>query len=295
MPPVSIARRENLGLLIGFVGVVCFAGTLPAMRLAVPYLDPWFLTAARALLAGIAAVGILLATRKRIPPRQQWGEFATASACLVYGFPLFSAIAMETVPAAHGGVVLGILPLATAVAAAIVTGERPSVGFWLAAAAGAGIVAAFSLRNGGGGLVAGDLWLLLAVISAGVGYTYGGKLTADRPGWEVIAWQLVMSLPIALPATIWLWPANAAAAPAVAWGALIYVAFVSQLIGFFFWNAGLALGGIARVGQMQLLQPFVIVLMAALVNGEPIELATLAFAAAVTATVMIGRRMRIAR
>jgi drug/metabolite transporter (DMT)-like permease len=289
------APRENLGLVLGFLGVVCFAGTLPATRLATPYLDPWFLTVARALIAGIVGVIMLAAARKRVPPRAQWIEYAIASACLVYGFPLFSAIAMTTVPAAHGGVVLGILPLVTAMAAVVVARERPSIGFWIAGAVGTAIVVAFSLRNGGGALVAGDLWLLLAVLSAGVGYTYGGKLTADRPGWEVIAWQLVLSLPFALPATIWLWPANAAAIPTQAWVALLYTAFFSQLIGFFFWNAGLALGGIARVGQMQLLQPFLIVLMAAVVNGEPIELVTLAFAAAVIATVAIGRRMRIAR
>lgn len=289
------APRENLGLVLGFLAVVCFAGTLPATRLATPFLDPWLLTVARALIAGVVGVIMLVAARKRVPPRRQWIEYAIASACLVYGFPLFSAIAMTTVPAAHGGVVLGILPLVTAMAAVVVARERPSIGFWLAGAAGTAIVVAFSLRHGGGAAVAGDLWLLLAVLSAGVGYTYGGKLSADRPGWEVIAWQLVLSLPFALPATIWLWPANVSAVPTHAWMALLYTAFFSQLIGFFFWNAGLALGGIARVGQMQLLQPFLIVLMAATVNGEPIELVTLAFAATVIATVAIGRRMRIAR
>jgi len=280
-------------MLVGLVGVVCFAGTLPAMRLAVPHLDPWFLTAARATIAGLIAVVMLLAMKRRPPPREQWAEFAIASACLVFGFPLFSAIAMVTVPASNGGVILGILPLATAAAAALVARERPSPGFWIAAAVGTAIVIAFALRQGGGAVSAGDVLLLLAVVSAGLGYTYGGKLSTFYAGWEVIAWQLVLSLPIAIPMTILLWPANASAVPVPAWGALVYVALFSQLIGFFFWNAGLALGGIARVGQMQLLQPFVIVLMAALVNAEPIQTETLGFAAAVIITVAIGRRMRI--
>ena len=280
-------------MLVGLVGVVCFAGTLPAMRLAVPHLDPWFLTAARATIAGLIAVAMLVAMKRRPPPREQWTEFAIASACLVFGFPLFSAIAMVTVPASNGGVILGILPLATAAAAALVARERPSRGFWIAAAVGTAIVIAFALRQGGGAVSAGDLLLLLAVVSAGLGYTYGGKLSTSYAGWEVIAWQLVLSLPIAIPMTILLWPANASAVPVPAWGALVYVALFSQLIGFFFWNAGLALGGIARVGQMQLLQPFVIVLMAALVNAEPIQTETLGFAAAVIITVAIGRRMRI--
>jgi drug/metabolite transporter (DMT)-like permease len=295
MIPAPTARRETLGILVGFVGVICFAGTLPAMRLAVPHLDPWFLTAARAAVAGLVAVAMLTAMKRRPPRREQWREFAIASACLVYGFPLFSAIAMVTVPASNGGVILGILPLATAAAAALVARERPSAGFWIAAAIGTAIVIAFALRQGDGALSFGDILLLLAVVSAGFGYTYGGKLSASYAGWEVIAWQLVLSLPIAIPALILLWPGNASAVPAPAWGALVYVALFSQLIGFFFWNAGLALGGIARVGQIQLLQPFVIVLMAAVVNFEPITLETLGFAAAVILTVAVGRRMRVAR
>ncbi|MCC7345969.1 MAG: DMT family transporter [Variibacter sp.] len=296
MPAERSTTQETLGLLLGVIGVVCFAGTLPATRLATPALDPWFLTVARAAFAGLIALALVVLLRRRPPPLRQWGEFAVASACLVYGFPLFTALAMVTVPAAHGGVVLGILPLATAAAAAVITGERPSLGFWLAAAAGAAVVVAFSLRRGGGEtLVVGDLWLLAAVASAGIGYTYGGKLTFARPGWEVIAWQLVLSLPIALPATWWLWPAHPAAVPAEAWAGLAYVTLVSQLLGFVFWNAGLALGGISRVGQMQLLQPFFIVLIAAVINHEQIDAETLGFAAAVVAAVMIGRRMRVTR
>jgi drug/metabolite transporter (DMT)-like permease len=295
MPSARAVSRENLGLLLGFVGMVLFAGTLPATRLAVPHLDPWFLTVARAAIAGLAAIAILAATRRRWPLRAHWGELVIASAALVYGFPLFTALAMQTAPAAHGGVVLGVLPLATALTAALVAGERPSLGFWIAGAVAAALVTAFALRHGGGGLVVGDFWLLAAIASAAVGYTYAGKLSSQMPGWEVIAWALVPSLPIALAATVATWPANAAATAPIAWAGLLYVAFISQLIGFFFWNAGLAIGGIARVSQMQSLQPFVIVLMAATVNGENADLTTLLFAAAVVVAVMIGRRTRVAR
>ena len=196
VPPPSPVRRETLGMAVGFVGVVCFAGTLPAMRLAVPYLDPWFLTSARAAIAGVIASVALLVMRRRPPPLAQWHAFAIASACLVWGFPLFSAIAMVTVPASNGGVILGILPLGTAIAAAFVVGERPSSGFWLAAAAGTAIVIAFSLRQNSGGLTLGDVLLLLTVVAGSVGYAYGGKLSVSSSGWGAIAWPLVLSLPI---------------------------------------------------------------------------------------------------
>lgn len=285
--------RSSLGLVLGFVGTVGFAGTLPANRIAVMALDPWFITVARAALAGALAVALLVSTQRRAPACAAWPALALASACLVIGFPLFSALAMQSVPASHGGVVLGVLPLATAAAATVLAGERPSVGFWVAALAGAALVIGFALRQGGGSFVVGDLWLAAAIVSAGIGYTTSGKLARTMPGWEVICWLLAPALPFAFAATIALWPADAARAPAAAWTALLYVALVSQFVAFFFWNAGLAIGGIARVGQVQLLQPFVIVALAYLVNGEAIGAETLVFAAAVVATVVVGARMRV--
>lgn len=285
--------RPSLGLLLGLIGMVGFAGTLPANRIAVASLDPWFITVARAGLAGALAVIVLAATRRRAPPREQWAALTLASLCLVVGFPLFSALAMQSVPAAHGGVVLGILPLVTAAAATTLAGEQPSAGFWIAAALGAVLVVAFALRQGAGAFAIGDLWLAATILSGGVGYTMSGKLARTMPGWEVICWLLAPALPLTLAATALLWPADAAHVPAAAWTALAYVALVSQFVAFFFWNAGLAVGGIARVGQVQLLQPFVIVALAYVVNGEAIGAETLAFAAAVVATVIIGARMRV--
>ena len=219
-----------------------------------------------------------------------------AAICTVVGFPLFAALAMMTVPAAHGGVVLGILPLATAAAAAIFAHERPSLGFWLASAAGAIIVLIFIFRRSRSIIFsAGDLFLLGTVAAGALGYTFSGRLAARMPGWEVISWQVVIFLPLAAVTTFALWPADIASVPIWSWAGLGYVGFVSQYTAFFVFNAALAIGGIARVGQVMLLQPFAIVALALPVNGEPINVETILFAAAVVATVLIGQRMRVVR
>jgi drug/metabolite transporter (DMT)-like permease len=287
---------KKLGLLLAFIGMCLFAGTLPATRLAVSGFDPWFLTVARAAIAGSAGLIVLLILRRRVPPRSLWLELIVAALCTVVGFPLFAALAMMTVPAAHGGVVLGILPLATAAAAAVFAHERPSLGFWLASALGAIIVLTFMLRrNEGETFSAGDLFLLGTVASGALGYTFSGRLAARMPGWEVISWQVVIFFPLAALATVALRPADIASVSISSWAGLGYVGLVSQYTAFFVFNAALAIGGIARVGQVMLLQPFVIVALASPVNGEPISVETILFAAAVVATVLIGQRMRVAR
>ena len=288
--------HKNFGLLLGFLGMCLFAGTLPATRLALSGFDPLFLTVARAALAGSVGLIVLIARRRRVPSRSLWLEMFGAALCTVIGFPLFAALAMMTVPAAHGGVVLGILPLVTAAAATVFAHERPSPGFWLASVLGALIVVTFMLRrNGGMTFSAGDLFLLGAVLSGALGYTFSGRLATLMPGWEVISWQVVIFLPLAAAATFVLWPADIATAPISSWIGLGYVGLVSQYTAFFVFNAGLAIGGIARVGQVMLLQPFMIVALALPVNGEAIDVETILFAAAVVATVLIGQRMRVTR
>jgi drug/metabolite transporter (DMT)-like permease len=290
------ASREKLGLLLGFFGMCLFAGTLPATRLAIVGLDPLFLTVARAALAGCAGLVVLLLTRRAVPPRSLWLEMCAAAFCTVLVFPLLAALAMMTVPAAHGGVVFGILPLATAAAATIFTHERPSGGFWLASAAGTIIVLTFVFRRSGGETIsAGDLFLLGTIVAAAVGYTLSGRLTAHMAGWEVISWQVVIFLPLAALATFVLWPADIASVPIPSWVGLGYVGLVSQYTAFFVFNAAMAIGGIARIGQIMLLQPFMIVALALPVNGEPINIETILFAAAVVATVLIAQRMGVAR
>lgn len=276
--------------------MVLFAGTLPATRLAVGSIDPLFLSAGRATIAGCAGLATLAATRRRLPAPGQWRELVLAGLCTIIGFPVLMALAMVTVPAAHGGVVLGILPLTTAAAAALIANERPSLGFWLASAAGAGIVIAFVLSHGnGGGFSLGDLFLIGTVIAGGFGYTLSGRLSRHLPGWEVISWQVALFLPLSALAAFLLWPDNLASVPWQGWAGLAYVGVVSQFLSFFVFNAAMALGGVARVGQVMLLQPFVIVAMAWPVDGEPIEPSTMAYAAAVVLVVVIGQRMRVRR
>jgi drug/metabolite transporter (DMT)-like permease len=288
--------REKLGLVLGVAGVLLFGGTLPATRLTVAAIDPLFLTAARATIAGCTALALLTVLRRPLPPRQLWRDIFLAGLCTIVLFPALMALAMVTVPAAHGGVVLGILPLATVAAATIVTHERPSAGFWLASVAGAVVVLVFVLRHDEArGFSAGSLFLLGTVVAGGFGYALSGRLSLRMPGWEAISWQVVLYLPLSALLAILLMPSSFVDVPLQAWAGLTYVSFISMYFAFFVFNAAMAMGGVARVGQLMLLQPFVIAALAALVNGEPLEVATLGYAAAVVATVVIGQRMRVTR
>jgi drug/metabolite transporter (DMT)-like permease len=206
------------------------------------------------------------------------------------------ALAMQHVPSSHGGVVLGILPLATAAAAALVTHERPSLGFWLASAAGAIIVLVFMVRQSGAyTLQPGDLYLLGTVGAGAFGYALSGRLSMQRPGWEVISWQVALFLPLSLITTFALWPPGIERVPVSAWAGLAYVSFISQFFAFFVFNAAMAMGGVARIGQLMLLQPFVIVALSVPVNGEQFDLSTLLYAAAVVTVVLVGQRMGVSR
>ena len=291
----SLPSRERIGLLLGLVGVAIFGGTLPATRIAVSAIDPLALTALRTAIAGLASLTLLLVLRRPWPPRRLWPQLAIAMVCVSVGFPFLMALAVTTVDASHGGVVMGILPIATALVAIAITHERPQPLFWIASVAGAALVVGFALRQGGGALSAGDALLFAAVAVAAIGYALSGKLTAAMPGWEVISWVLVLALPVSLPATALTMPADLAQLPVRPWLALLYVALFSQWIGFFAWNAGMAIGGIARVSQVQLLQPFITFALAALFNGETITPQIVLFAAAVVATVAVSSRTRAPR
>jgi drug/metabolite transporter (DMT)-like permease len=290
------ANRQNLGLLLGVLGVAVFAGSLPASRIAVTEVDPYFLTAMRATLAGLGGLAMLAFTRRNPPPREAWWPLVIVAFAIVLGFPLLSALAMVTVPSAQGGVILGIMPLATTAAAAMIEGERPSAGFWIAAMIGSALVMAFALhRSGGYSLSAGDLFLLAAVVCGGVGYTYSGKLARLMPGWEVISWAVVISLPLSVLALILTWPSDAGAISARVWVAMLYAGLMAQFVGFFLFNAAMGMAGISRIGQIGLLQPFFVVLIAAVVAREPIDPLTILFAVAVVATVAVGTRLRVGR
>ncbi|HXX09329.1 MAG TPA: DMT family transporter [Pseudolabrys sp.] len=288
--------REKFGLVLGVAGVLLFAGTLPATRVAVAAFDPLFLSAARASIAGCAGLLLLVVLRRPVPPHDLWRDLLLAGLCTIIGFPVFMALAMAHVPASHGGVVLGIIPLATAAAAALVAHERPSLGFWLVSAAGATIVLVFMLRRSEASTIeSNDVYLLGTVISGAFGYALSGRLSRTLPGWEVISWQVAAFLPLSLLAAILLAPVNFAGAPAPAWAGLVYVSFISQFFAFFVFNAAMAMGGVARVGQMMLLQPFLIVALSVPVNGERFDASTLLYAAAVVVTVIVGQRMQVTR
>lgn len=301
-PQVQAAPRRadpaSRGLALGLLAVVLFALTLPMTRLAVgdsaaPQLSPAFVTAGRAAAAGLLSVLWLLLVRAPWPARAQWPALAVSALGTVVGFPLGLALALRDVHAAHAAVVTGVLPLATAVAGALVWRQRPSAAFWACALAGCALVLLFAVLQGGGRLVAADGWLLLAVASAAVGYVGGARAAAAMPAEQVICWVLVGSLPLTLPAALAAWPAQPVGA--AAWLGFGYVALFSMWLGFFAWYRALALGGVVRVSQVQLLQPFLALLFAVPLLGEPLEPLTLGFALAVVAVVLVGRRLAVDR
>lgn len=296
--PIAVPHPhdEARGLWLGLLGVLIFALTLPMTRLAVgpaadPQLPPLFVTAGRAALAGLLSIAYLAWTRAPRPRRDQAGAFAVCALGTVVGFPLFLALALREVDAMHAAVITGVLPLGTALAAAIHHRQRPSAGFWACAAAGTALVIGFAAWAGGGRLVAADGWLLLAVACASIGYVAGARLAGQMSAEAVICWVLVLSLPVTLPLTLASWPAHAVRASA--WLGFGYVALFSMWIGFFAWYRALALGGTVRVSQVQLVQPFLALVFAAPILGEPLDVVTVAFALAVIAVVFAGRRMPI--
>ncbi|WP_127088521.1 DMT family transporter [Aquabacter cavernae] len=289
-------RRTVLGLALGLAGVTLFGATVPATRYAVQFVDPTFFTFARATLAGLMAAGMLLARGCQPPWRRglPMGDFVLVALCLMVGFPLLMAHGSVSVPSSHAGVVLGILPLTTALAATLLAGERPSLAFVGISVLGCALVVAFALRNGGaGGFGFGDILLGLSAITCSIGYAVSGRLARRMAGWEVICWALVLGLPLSVPAALFFMPAGLATTPMGAWVALGYVAAISQLVAFFFWNTGLAMGGIARVGQLQLLQTFLIVMLSWPINGEAPDAETYAFMAAVMVVVALGQGTKV--
>ena len=242
--------------LNGFIGVVIFSGSLPATRAAILDFSPFFLTAARAAIAGLLALFVLFVFKEKRPTREQFFPLSIVALGVVVGFPLLSALALQYVTSAHSIVFIGILPLATAIFGVIRGGERPRPMFWLFSVAGSLLVVGYAIAQGLGGSPAGDVFMLLAILLCGLGYAEGARLSRTLGGWQVISWALVLSLPVMAPLAFFLLPASFAGVHAAGWMGLGYVALFSMFIGFIFWYRGLAQGGIATVGQLQLLQPF---------------------------------------
>lgn len=292
-------RNETLGLWLGVLGVALFAVTLPMTRLATgtaaaPQLSPWFVTLGRAALAGGLSVLFLLATRSPLPQRRHLKPLLLAVLGNAIGYPLLLAYALRVVSASHAAVITALLPLATAAIAALVMRQRAPLGFWLCAAMGSVLVVVFSVlraaQHGGGfGFEWADLLLVVAVVAASLGYVYGAQVTPELGAERVICWVCVLALPVSLPSLLWLWPQTPVAPSA--WGGFVYVGVFSMWIGFFAWYRGLALGGALRVSQTQLLQPFLSILASVPLLGETLDAVTLGFAAAVVATVVLGKNL----
>jgi drug/metabolite transporter (DMT)-like permease len=288
-------RDRRLGLALGVLGVFIFALSIPMTRLASgsaadPRLPAAFVAIGRAAFAGVLALGYLAVVRARLPRGAEWAWLTATALGVVFGWPLFLGFAVLHVDAVHASVVSGVLPLATAAIAAIMLRQRAGPGFWACAIAGCAIVLAFAWFEGGAAFRGADALLLLAVLTGAFGYVSGARLSQRMAPQQVISWVLVLSLPFTVPVTLALWPAQPI--PAAAWGGFAYVSVFSMWLGFFAWYRALALGGALHVSQVQLLQPFLSMLLAVPLLDETLDAATVGFALAVMLTVFAGQRMR---
>jgi drug/metabolite transporter (DMT)-like permease len=293
----NVHRLLGPGVAIGALGILGFSFSLPATRLAVADLDPWLVAFGRATVAALLAVAYLRATRAPRPTARQARSLAIVALGVVVGFPLFTSLALESETAAHGAVMIAILPAATAVAAVVRAGERPSRRFWLASAAGLATVLAFVAATTGGELTTSgpqvaDLYLLAAIALCGIGYAEGGALSRTLGAAPTICWALVLSAPLTATVAGFAAATTGLQAGPTAWLGFAYVSVVSMFLGFFAWYAGLARGGVARVGQIQLAQPVLTLGWSALLLGESVTALTVATALAVLASVAATQRAR---
>ena len=282
--------KTTSGWINGFLGVLIFSGSLPATRAAVADFDPVFLTVARAAIAGALALGLLLVVGQKWPKSGEMVSLVVVALGVVVGFPLLTALALKHVTSAHSIVFVGLLPLATASFAVLRGGERPRPAFWLFSGLGSLLVAGFALMQGVTASPVGDLLMFGAIVVCGLGYAEGARLSRTLGGWQVISWALVLSLPVMVVLALATMPPSFAGTGQPAWLGLAYVSVFSMLIGFVFWYRGLAQGGIAAVGQLQLLQPFFGLVLAASLLGEAVSGSMVAVTAAVVACVAGAKR-----
>lgn len=293
--PVTSVLSGRAGLAWGLVGIAAFSFTVPFTRIATGGLSPLFIGSGRAVVAAVLAALALTLTRQRLPTRRQWARLAVVAAGVVLGFPVLTSFALQTVEAAHAAMVIGILPAVTAVMAVLRTGERPARSFWIFAGLGAVAAVAFAaLQNGGVGILrVEDLLLFAAVIACAMGYAEGGLLARELGSWQTVCWALVLAAPVMTALTaVSVAPAPPAASP-VEWLAFAYLGVVSMLLGFFAWYRGLAIGPMAQVSQVQLIQPLLTMVWAALLLGEQIGWATALGGAAVVACAALAVRVRL--
>lgn len=283
-------RQPLSGWGSGFLGVLIFSGSLPATRVAVAGFSPIFLTSARATIAAFLGAAFLLGLRQVRPSRANIPPLAIVALGVVIGFPLLTALALQHITAAHSVVFIGLLPLATAIFGVLRGGERPKPIFWLFSVVGAATVAGFAFAQSSGGSIVGDLLMIAAILLCGLGYAEGARLARRLGGWQVISWALLLSLPMMGVITLITLPTRWTGIGFPAWIGLAYVSVFSMFVGFIFWYRGLALGGIAGVGQLQLLQPFFSLLLATLLLHEPISWTMIASTVVVVLCVAGARR-----
>ncbi len=274
----------------GFIGMLIFSGSLPATRVAVGGFSPMFLTSARAVIAAIVGTALLLMLRQVRPAQSDLWSLVLVSIGVVIGFPLLTALALQHVTAAHSVVFIGLLPLSTAIFGVVRGGERPKPAFWLFSCVGSLLVAGFALSQSEGASVTGDLLMVGAIVLCGLGYAEGATLSRRLGGWQVISWALLLSLPVMGALALWTLPDTWEGIGAPAWIGFAYVSLFSMLIGFVFWYRGLAIGGIAGVGQLQLLQPFFSLVLAALLLGEAVPPSMIAVTVLVACCVAGAKR-----
>lgn len=274
----------------GLLGVVIFSGSLPATRVAVGGFSALFLTSARAVIAALIGLAVLGLLHQARPQRKDLVSLAIVSLGVVVGFPLLTALALQHITSAHSIVFIGLLPLSTAIFGVLRGGERPQPLFWLFAVLGSTTVAGFALSGGGSASLAGDLLMVAAVVLCGLGYAEGAALSRRLGGWQVISWALLLALPLMGPVAISTWPPSWSGVGVPAWIGLAYVSIFSMFVGFIFWYRGLAIGGIARVGQLQQLQPFFGLALAGFLLHEPVAWSMIAATALVVVCVFFARR-----
>lgn len=282
-------------MLIGFIGILIFSLTLPVSKIAVLSFDPYFIAFARAFLAGLVALAYLLYKASLLPQQSDWIKFIVIALGVVFGFPIFTTVAMKEGSSSHGAVILGMMPLATTVIGVIRFKERPSIGFWLASLLGAALVVVYALLKSAGSFTYIDGLLVAGGICACIGYVEGGELSRRMNPRAVISWALVVSLPINALVTYYLFVPGYWDVGAVAWTSFVYLSLFPMFLGFFFWYEGLAIGGIARVSQVQLIQPFCTLVAASILLGDHLTVMNMVFAFLVVSTVILSKRMLVKR
>ena len=288
-------NQESKGMLIGFIGILIFSLTLPVSKIAVLSFDPYFIAFGRASLAGLFALAYLLYQQAALPQKSDWLKFVIIALGVVFGFPILTTVAMKEGSSSHGAVILGMMPLATTVIGVIRFKERPSLGFWLVSLLGAALVVIYALLKSSGSFTYIDGLLVAGGICACIGYVEGGELSRRINPRVVISWALVISLPANAVAAYYLFSPEYWSANAVAWTSFIYLSLFSMFLGFFFWYEGLAVGGIARVSQVQLIQPFCTLVAASILLGDHLTIMNMVFAFLVVSTVILSKRMLVRR